>query len=313
MSKKILKAVCGILIISLAYGTVRGIVYKEKYETMNTYAEVIEQKCNSQIDKYDSVIEELNDRINDLERENSDYLCREESNQYTIAQLIDELNKLKEDKAQLQTENTQLKEQLAYKQSMGFVEPTPKTNSVIILNQKKQNIGSINVKIFSDDSLSWDKQRYWFFREIATVASPIIPDGLPLEALVIMAFTEGGAGIDGVYRNTNNLFGMKASENWKGLVFDRGAGKLYQSYEVARQNGAAKTNCFRAYTSIEESIKDHITVIETKFTAALSQTSLKGYFTILYKNKYCKEGNVSAWLSLINQFKLTSWLKEQGL
>lgn len=65
----------------------------------------------------------------------------------------------------------------------------------------------------------------------------------------------GGSGLS---RKANNFFGIKCGTNWKGKTYNSKTGEYSSSGEYY-----FITSCFRAYNSVEDSIKDHLNFLQT--------------------------------------------------
>jgi uncharacterized FlgJ-related protein len=212
---------------------------------------------------------------------------------------------------EFQNEIQQIREEvykLIEKDILGFNKPEAKIKLVPI-KTKDDDVGNITVQIFDNDNITYLQQRTWFFYEVFKAVPEDIPSGIKLECLLVMAFTEGGASTDGVYTKTNNLFGLGATDKWKGLVYDRKKGVLYKDYATARSFGFSGM-LFRAYPSIEDSIKDYISVMQSnRYEEVLNTTSNQSYLKSLYSNGYCNNYNsVSEWLYLIKRFDLKNFV-----
>lgn len=82
---------------------------------------------------------------------------------------------------------------------------------------------------------------------------------------------------DTIKKAANNLYGIKATGKWHGMVVSNttfeeedgrrvqyiGTGKIYRSYEDAIKSGAHYVTLFRAYSDPIESIKDHNRLFQT--------------------------------------------------
>ena len=147
---------------------------------------------------------------------------------------------------------------------------------------------------------------FLFFADIldALSATTLDTSRLPIPAILAQAYTEGGAGRYGVYRATNNLFGIRAGPAWKGAVYSRATKKTYASYSLAVSRGA--TNLFRAYPSIAASLDDYITLVTTSslYASALGK-SPKKYLQALTSHGYGDTSTVSTWMQIIKLYDLT--------
>lgn len=142
-----------------------------------------------------------------------------------------------------------------------------------------------------------------FFSDILAFCRQINHEGIPLPALLAQAYTEGGGGKAGVYRSSNNLFGIRAGGNWDRLVYSRDLKRVFDSYTAAKKFKA--TDLFRAYASIEDSIKDYVELIQNSplYKKALYQSN-KTYLRYLVKGGYGSSYMVNTWLDIIKIFKL---------
>lgn len=201
---------------------------------------------------------------------------------------------------------------LIEKDILGFDKPEAKIKLMPITTKDNDEAGNITIQIFDNDNITYLQQRTWFFYEVFKAVPEEIPNGIQLECLLAMAFTEGGVSTDGIYTKTNNLFGMGASSTWKGLVYDRKKGILYQNYETALHHGFSKGSLFRAYPNIEESIKDYIAVmLSDRYEEVLNTTSNHSYLKSLYNNGYCNYySSVEKWLYIIKRFDLKNFVLE---
>lgn len=106
-----------------------------------------------------------------------------------------------------------------------------------------------------------------------------------LESVTLaQSIEESGWGTSNLFKLANASFGVKATTAWKGKVYSTATKTVYNSYAEAKCVGGT---LFRAYTSIEESVKDHdlflqkdryLPVREAKdYTEACKQLKLCGY------------------------------------
>lgn len=148
---------------------------------------------------------------------------------------------------------------------------------------------------------------FLFFADVisAVAASPVQLSNIPLPALLAQAYTEGGAGRHGVYRSTNNLFGIRAGPAHKGPVYSRATKRVYPSYAAAR--AAKATDLFRAYSSIQESVDDYLTLITTSplyKSALVPGITPKTYLRRLTAAGYGSSSMVSTWMQIIKLYNL---------
>lgn len=163
---------------------------------------------------------------------------------------------------------------------------------------------AIEVRIYNRNDDDYNKaDGILFFEDLMRICKVLDYEGIPLEAMLAQAYTEGGAGKRGVYTMSNNLFGIRAGANWKGYVYARNLKKTFVNYETARAFGGE--DLFRAYPNIAESIKDYINLIRTSelYKGALHK-SAKKYLKYITKRGYGDESMVSVWLNVIKIYKL---------
>ena len=82
--------------------------------------------------------------------------------------------------------------------------------------------------------------------------------GNPLFSSVVIAqaICESGWGQATIMMKANAIFGIKATSNWKGRVYNANTKECYDGVNYTNINA-----CFRAYNSLEESIKDYFELI----------------------------------------------------
>ena len=97
---------------------------------------------------------------------------------------------------------------------------------------------------------------------IPTVAPIVIAEnkrrGNPLFSSVVIAqaICESGWGQSQLMMKANAIFGIKATSSWKGKVYNANTKECYDGVNYTNINA-----CFRAYDSLEESIKDYFVLI----------------------------------------------------
>ena len=110
--------------------------------------------------------------------------------------------------------------------------------------------------------------------------------GYPLFSSVVIAqaICESGWGQSKMMMKANAIFGIKATQNWKGKVYNARTQECY--------DGKTYTNitaCFRAYNSLAESISDYfdlITKLERYRKATVAETPLE-CITAIKKRGIC--------------------------
>lgn len=190
-------------------------------------------------------------------------------------------------------------------------------------------IGYITVKYYNVyDKESFNKSDdYALFRDIMMVleeTQETFKKGtfpIPAEAMLAQARTEGGAGRDGKYAITNNLFGIAvaAESEWNGLVCGKvnDTNYIFINYEEATKAGA--TNKYKAYHNIEESITDYINIITNgdryKDLLPIINGNPEKYLRGLGIKGYCGdlwESDVNRWIQIINTYNLREFVQNNN-
>jgi flagellum-specific peptidoglycan hydrolase FlgJ len=78
----------------------------------------------------------------------------------------------------------------------------------------------------------------------------MITSGIPASITLAQAIVESNAGLSGLARETNNHFGIKCKEYWKGANY-------YHPDDERDQQGNLIPSCFRKYDSVTASYQDH--------------------------------------------------------
>lgn len=142
-----------------------------------------------------------------------------------------------------------------------------------------------------------------FFYDLIDYCLQLDLGGIPLEAMLAQAYTEGGAGKQGVYRMSNNLFGIRAGANWDGYVYSRDLKKLFTDFRSAVAAGGR--DLFKAYDDIKDSINDYVALIHSSalYKGALGKSS-KRYLKHLVEHGYGDPAMVDIWLNVIKIYRL---------
>jgi hypothetical protein len=122
---------------------------------------------------------------------------------------------------------------------------------------------------------------------IPTIAPIVIAEnnrrGKPLYPSVVIgqAILESGWGQSKIMMKANAIFGIKATKSWKGKVY---SAKTQECYDGV--NYTTITDLFRAYDSLDESIKDYFDLIcdLSRYSQALFAESPKACITAIKKN-----------------------------
>lgn len=185
-----------------------------------------------------------------------------------------------------------------------IIETEKQTESKPEISKELPDIIKLEVKIYNENSENYntvDGKKY--LDDIKTYLEKYAPEGMYLSAASAMAYTEGGAGKKGIYRSTNNCFGIRASSSWEGYVYARSTGKVYKNYETARKYGGS--DFFRAYDSMEESVKDYVNLITGDYyKEALNKSSPKEYLRYIINKGYGESSLFNMWLGVIDIYNL---------
>lgn len=146
---------------------------------------------------------------------------------------------------------------------------------------------------------------------IPTVAPLVVAEnqrrGNPLFSSVVIAqaICESGWGQSTIMMKANAIFGIKASSNWKGKVYNANTQECY--------DGSTYTNitaCFRAYNNLAESISDYfdlITKSERYRRATVAETPLECITAIKNGGYATSPTYINTIMSIINSNNLTKY------
>jgi LysM repeat protein len=131
--------------------------------------------------------------------------------------------------------------------------------------------------------------------------------GYPLFSSVVIAqaICESGWGQSKIMMKANAIFGIKATSNWKGKVYNANTQECY--------DGVSYTNitaCFRAYNSLAESISDYfdlITKLERYRKATVAETPLECITAIKNGGYATSPTYINTIMSIINSNNLTKY------
>lgn len=113
--------------------------------------------------------------------------------------------------------------------------------------------------------------------------------------IIAQSVLETGWGQSKIMMKANALFGIKAGSGWKG--------KVYSSYTNEVYSGVTATEyaTFRAYDSIEDSIKDYYKLIKNNYKKALNCDTQKKSIEAIKNGGYATDPEyVSKIMSIIN-------------
>lgn len=88
----------------------------------------------------------------------------------------------------------------------------------------------------------------------------LLPGTMAAQAIIESSGKYNGVwyvGGSGLSRKANNFFGIKCGTGWKGKTFNAETGEYTSSGDYYTTNA-----CFRAYDSVEDSIKDHLKFLQ---------------------------------------------------
>lgn len=171
------------------------------------------------------------------------------------------------------------------------------------------DIITVDVKLYNNNKEGFntvDGKEY--LNDIKSYLEKYAPDGMFLSAASAMAYTEGGAGKQGIYKSTNNCFGIRAVPSWEGYVYARSTGKVYKDYKTSQKYGAK--DLFRAYDNMEDSVKDYVSLISGDYyCGALKTDSPKEYLRYIINKGYGETSLLNMWLGLIDMYDLKEFDK----
>lgn len=145
-----------------------------------------------------------------------------------------------------------------------------------------------------------------YCKDIAALLTKHAPRGLRIGLGCAMAYTEGGAGKQGVYIRTNNCFGIRATKSWSGWVFSRSTQTVYKDYETAVAYGA--TDFFRAYPTMEDSVKDYIRHMKNnRYGKVLTIDNDYDAAHHIVNQGYGPEHLADDWVWLVKYYNLTQY------
>lgn len=146
---------------------------------------------------------------------------------------------------------------------------------------------------------------------IPTIAPLVIAEnnkrGKPLYPSVVIAqaICESGWGQSKIMMKANAIFGIKATSNWKGKVYNANTQECY--------DGSTYTNitaCFRAYDSLAESIADYFDLILglSRYQGAINTSSPLECITAIKNGGYATSPTyINTIMSIINSNNLTQY------
>lgn len=103
----------------------------------------------------------------------------------------------------------------------------------------------------------------------------------------------------------NAIFGIKATSSWKGKVYNANTKECYDGVNYTNINA-----CFRAYNSLEESIKDYFDLILglSRYKNAINSSSPLECITAIKNGGYATSPTyINTIMSIINSNNLTKY------
>lgn len=103
----------------------------------------------------------------------------------------------------------------------------------------------------------------------------------------------------------NAIFGIKATSNWKGKVYNANTKECYDGINYTNINA-----CFRAYNSLQESISDYFDLIcgLSRYASAIHTSSPRDCITAIKNGGYATSPTyIDTIMSIINSNNLTKY------
>jgi LysM repeat protein len=146
---------------------------------------------------------------------------------------------------------------------------------------------------------------------IPTIAPLVVTEnqkrGNPLYSSVVIAqaICESGWGQSQIMMKANAIFGIKATSNWKGKVYNANTKECYDGVSYTNINA-----CFRAYDSLQESISDYFDLILglSRYQGAINTSSPLECITAIKNGGYATSPTyINTIMSIINSNNLTKY------
>ena len=120
--------------------------------------------------------------------------------------------------------------------------------------------------------------------------------------IIAQGAVESNWGRSSLATEHNNYFGIKAGSSWTGKTVNM------QTGEILNGNNVTISSNFRVYSSIEESLKDRIALLEKYYPAALAATTPMGEVSALKAGGYATALNyVATIVNIIDTNDLTQF------
>lgn len=122
---------------------------------------------------------------------------------------------------------------------------------------------------------------------------------------IAQAAIETGWGTSKLMTKANAYFGIKATSDWKGKVFNSATSECY--------DGSTYTNitaCFRAYDSVQDSVADYYDLITglSRYAGAVNETNAEKCITAIKNGGYATSPTyIQNVMSIVNDYNLTQY------
>lgn len=147
-----------------------------------------------------------------------------------------------------------------------------------------------------------------FIPTIAPIVQKVNKElGNPLFTSVVIAqaICESGWGQSSIMMKANAIFGIKATKDWKGKTYNARTSEFYDGY-------VSITAGFRAYDSLEDSIRDYFKLITSlpRYKNAINTSSPLECITAIKNGGYATSPTyINTIMSIIKSNNLTSYDK----
>lgn len=137
--------------------------------------------------------------------------------------------------------------------------------------------------------------------------------GNPLynSVVIAQAICESGWGQSTIMMKANAIFGIKATKSWKGKIYNAKTQECYDG-----KNYSNITACFRAYESLDESIKDYFDLIcnLSRYANAIHSQSPLECITAIKNGGYATSPSyINTIMEIIKDNNLTKYDKVQNV
>lgn len=126
--------------------------------------------------------------------------------------------------------------------------------------------------------------------------------------VIAQAICESAWGQSHIMMKANAVFGIKATSSWKGKVYNSKTKECYDGKNYTNINA-----CFRAYESLEDSVKDYFDLItkSSRYKEACYSSSPESCITAIKNGGYATSPTyVNTILNIINSNNLTKYDKK---